>query len=72
MDAFSRQITEHVKEKLRENSILLVSVPANMKNLFQPLDLTVNLLFKASMKKKVTEWYSKQTAGELDRGMLLD
>ena len=34
-------------------------------HLFQPLDITVNRSFKALMKKKFTEWYSKQIAGEL-------
>ena len=47
MDVFSGQMSEPVKEKLIENSILLVRVPANMSNLFQPLDLTVNGSVKA-------------------------
>ena len=65
-------MTDHVKEKLRENSILFVCVPANMTNLFQPPDLTVNRSFQASMKMKFTECCSKQIAGELGRGISLD
>ena len=68
---FSRQMTEHVKESLCENSILLICVPANMTNMFQTLDLTVNHSFKASVKKEYTKWYSKQITGELDRAILL-
>ena len=55
LDLFSGQTTEPVKEKLKENRILFVRVPANMTNLFQPLDLTVNRSFKAMMKRKFTE-----------------
>ena len=72
MDVFSGQMTDPVKEKLRQNNILLVRVPANMTNLFQPLDLTVNGSFKAFMKQKFTEWYSKEIAKGLDNGVQLE
>ena len=45
-------MTEPVKQKMEKNYILFVRVPANMKNIFQPLDLTVNGSFKSLMKKK--------------------
>ena len=63
LNVFSGRMTEHVKEKLRENYSLSVRVPANMVNLLQPLNLTVNRSFNASTKKKFTEWCSKQIAG---------
>ena len=69
MDVFSGQMTDPVKEKLRQNNILLVRVPANMTNLFQPLDLTVEGSFKAFMKHTLTEWYSKEIAKGLDNGV---
>ena len=72
MDVFSGQMTDPVKEKLRQNNILLVRVPANMTNLFQPLDLTVNGSFKAFMKQKFTEWYSKEITKGLDNGVQLE
>ena len=72
MDVFTGQMTGPVLEKLRDNKILLVRVPANMTNIFQPLDLTVNGSFKAPMKKKLTKWYSKQIANELEKGTPLD
>ena len=68
MDVFTGQMIGPVLEKLRDNKILLVRVPANMTNIFQPLDLTVNSSFKAPMKKKFTKWYSKQIANELEKG----
>ena len=72
LDVFSGQMTEPVKEMLRENFIHFARVPANMTNLFQPLDLTVNRSFKAFMKKKFTEWFSKQIADEMDKGIQLE
>ena len=72
MDVFTGQMTEPVKEKLRANNILLVRVPANMTNLFQPLDLTVNGSVKALMKQKFTLWYSQEISKALNEGVPLD
>ena len=58
IDVFSGQMTDPVIEKLKESNIKLTMVPANMTNLFQPLDLTVNGSAKAFLKKKFTEQYS--------------
>ena len=65
-------MTEPILEKLQDNKILLVQVPANMTNIFQSLDLTVNGSFKALLKQKFTEWYSKQITNELEKGTPLD
>ena len=51
---------------------LNVRVPANMTNLFQPLDLTVNRSAKAFMTRKLTEWYSLQITKQLDSGKNCD
>ena len=48
-------------------TFFLFRVPANITNIFQPLDLTVNGLFKALMKSKFTEWYSKEIAKQLQK-----
>ena len=66
LDVFSGQMTVPVTEKLAENFIKYVKVPANMTSLFQPLDLTVNGSAKAFMKKKITEWYSLEVTKQLD------
>ena len=42
IDIFRVQMTQPVLDLLKESDILLVRVPANMKHIFQPLDLTVN------------------------------
>ena len=55
IDVFSGQMIDSVIEKLKENNIKLTRVPANMANLFQPLDLTGNGSAKAFLKKKFTE-----------------
>ena len=72
MDVFRGQMTEPVLKKLRENNVFLVQVPANMTNLFQPLDLTVNGVGKAILKRKYTEWCSGKIAKALKDGMQLD
>ena len=60
IDVFRGQMTQPVLDMLKENSIFLVRVPANMTHLYQPLDLTVNRSAKAFFKRKFTEWYSNQ------------
>ena len=60
LDVFSGQMTTPVTDKPKENHIKYVPVPANMTNLFQPLDLIVNKSVKAFMKRNFTEWYSLQ------------
>ena len=68
LDVFSGQMTIPVMEKLAENHMKYVKVPANLTNLFQPLDLTINRSAKAFMKKKFTEWYSLEVMKQLDIG----
>ena len=65
---FSGQMTDPVIEKIRENSIKLVKVPANMTQLFQPSDLTVNGAAKAFLKRKFTKWYSSCISAQLAKG----
>ena len=61
-------MTTPVTDKLAENHMKYVKVPANLTNLFQPLDLTINRSAKAFMKKKFTEWYSLEVMKQLDIG----
>ena len=57
---------------MTENNIKLVKVPANMTQLFQSLDLTINGAAKAYMKKRFTEWYNRCIIQELDSGKCVD
>ena len=63
---------EPVKQKMKENHIFFVRVPVNMTNIFQPLDLTVNGSFKSLMKRKFTEWYSKETGKQLEENVPIE
>ena len=60
MDVFKGQTTDAVQNLLKKNNIFLMKVPANMANLFQPLDLTVNGYAKSYLKQQFTEWFAKQ------------
>ena len=48
-------MTKAVINKISQNYMKLVKVPANMTQIFQPLDLTVNLSVKVLMKKRFTK-----------------
>ena len=72
LDVFKGQMKEPVKQKVKENHILFVRVPANMTNIFQPLDLTVNGSFKSLMKSKFTEWYSKEIGKQLEENIPIE
>ena len=61
IDVFSRQMTNPVIEKLKENIIKLTRV-------HQPLDLIVNDSAKAFLKKNFIEWYSSAISKQLDKG----
>ena len=68
LDVFSGQMTTSVTGKLAENHVKCVKVPANMTDIFQLLDLTINRSAKFFMKKKYTEWYSLEVMKQVDSG----
>ena len=49
-----------------------MKIPPNMTHLFQPLDLTVNKVAKDFMKKKFSEWFSRQISIGLENGQELE
>ena len=65
-------MTKPVINKMSESYMKLVKVPANMTQIFQPLDLTVNVSVKVFMKKRFTKQYSRCIAQELDNGKDID
>ena len=68
MDVFRGQTTSNIRNLLASNDIYFTKVPANMTNIYQPLDLTVNGYAKAFMKKKFTEWFATQISEALESG----
>ena len=72
IDVFRGQITEPVFNILKEYNICLVKVPANMIDIFQSLDLTVNRPAKSFFKRKFTQWYSSQIQRGVESGKDID
>ena len=67
-DVFKGQVTDKVTKFIGENDCVLVYVPSNMTDQFQPLDLNVKGHAKEFLKKKFECWYAKQVTDQIDRG----
>ena len=68
MGVFKGQATDAVQNLLKKNNIFFTKVPANMTNLFQLLDLTVNGYAKSYLKKLFTAWFAKQITDGVNSG----
>ena len=55
MDVFKGQMTPAVMNLLKDNNVFLMKIPANIANLYQPRDLTMNGYDKSFMKRMSTE-----------------
>jgi hypothetical protein len=64
-DIFKAHRCNIVLEKLRQNHIYQVFIPAGCTGELQPFDVSVNEQFKASMKTHFARWYSTEV---LDQG----
>ena len=71
-DVFRGQTTDKVLKIMEDNHVLATKVPANMTNLYQPLDLSVNKAAKDFTRKKFSEWYTRQLTNGMDNGIELD
>ena len=71
-DVFRGQTTDKALKVLEDNNILATKIPPNRAHLFQPLDLTVNKVAKDFMKKKFSEWFSRQISIGLENGQELE
>ena len=71
-DVFRGQITDNVLNLIKENNIKTVLFPANMANLLQPLDLTVNGYAKIFCRKRFNHWYMEQITEQLDNGKQIE
>ena len=70
-DVFRGQITDKVTKFIKENNCVIVHVPNNMPDLFQPLDLNVNGHAKEFLKGKFECWYAQQITNQLESGSSL-
>lgn len=68
-DKFKGHLTSAVREKLENNFISFVLVPANMTNIFQPLDVSVNKAAKNVIKKSYSQFYTTEVRDQLTSGV---
>ena len=68
-DVFKGQKMERVQHLIADNNCVCVFIPANMTNYFQPLDLTVNGPAKQFLKGKFKEWYAREIAKQVNKGI---
>ena len=58
-----------VNEILSENNCLVVHVPDNHTNLFQPLHISVNKSAKCLLSENYQDWYAERVVDQLNRGV---
>ena len=69
-DVFKGQTTSAMNELLRKNNIIVIHVPNNHTNLFQPLDISVNKSAKCYLAEKYQNWYAEKVLQQLNRGVV--
>ena len=65
MDTFKGQDNDSLKELCSKNNCIVVIVPHNLTNKFQPLDISVNKAAKAFIQNQFNEWFSNEVASQL-------
>ena len=66
-DVFASHWCETILDALERNHIKCCFVPASCTGELQPLDLTVNQVFKKELKACFTKWYADVVKGELEK-----
>ena len=69
MDNFKEHDNDAVKKVLKETRCLSRTIPHNLTNWFQPLDLTVNKPAKSFITNKFNTWYADQVSKQLADGI---
>ena len=70
-DVFTAHLCVSLRQKLEENNLKIVYVPAGCTGELQPLDLTVNSFFKTRTKNSFNDWYywySAEVSKQLNEG----
>ena len=70
MDTFKGQDNDRLREFCSKNYCEVVTVPHNLTNKFQPLDISVNKAAKAFfIQNMYNEWFLNEVATQLNRGV---
>ncbi len=67
-DVFRAHNTEQFRSRLEELGYLYVYVPGACTDEFQPLDKTVNSVYKKEMQAQFSNWYSRHVAAGVENG----
>ena len=67
-DVFKGHITEKVTSIIEENNCVVIYVPNNLTEQFQPRDFNVNGQAKQFSEKKFECWYAQQISHQLEDG----
>jgi hypothetical protein len=68
-DVYAPHRSQPTRDFLASNNICLVFVPACCTSELQPLDLTVNSVFKAKQRENFRHWYAQEVKKQLDKGV---
>ena len=68
-DVFKGQTMSAVKDLLKKNDVIVIHVPNNHTNLFQPLDISMNKSAKYFTADKYQDWYAEKVLQQLNRGV---
>ena len=70
MDTFKGQDNEKIHKLCQKNNCIIVIVPHNLTNKFQPLDISVNKSSKNFLCNLYNQWFSGRVAAQLAAGKL--
>ncbi|CAI7871751.1 unnamed protein product, partial [Closterium sp. NIES-53] len=67
LDSYRDHLTEAVKEKFRELNCVLAIIPSGCTAEVQPLDVSINKSFKASVRQQYQKWFQEEGQEQLTR-----
>ena len=70
MDTFNGQDNATIRDLCQKNNCIIVIVPLNMTNKFQPLDISVNKSSKSFLSNQYNQWFSDKVVTQLANGKL--
>ena len=67
-DAFTGHSGQEINELLESNNIIVVKVPASCTDELQPMDLSINISCKSSLRQNFSMWYAERVAEQIQSG----